>query len=173
MLIKLIYFYIQTLGIGFVTLNSMLLTMSTRYWLETRLTWMKAKGSVLLWVCVCVCVCMCLHMHAHAGVRMHTCISFPWLLLMLTWWWPYFQAVPTSKGQALADEYGIKFFETVSKLCCLYWLVGFFFLSSFFLCCEACELQSAKTNLNVEEVFFSIARDIKQRLADTDSRAEV
>ncbi|XP_030928020.1 ras-related protein RABE1c-like isoform X2 [Quercus lobata] len=53
------------------------------------------------------------------------------------------RAVPTSKGQALADEYGIKFFET-----------------------------SAKTNLNVEEVFFSIARDIKQRLADTDSRAE-
>lgn len=36
-----------------------------------------------------------------------------------------------------------------------------------------CSLQSAKTNLNVEQVFFSIARDIKQRLADTDSRAEV
>ncbi|KAG6758377.1 hypothetical protein POTOM_038722 [Populus tomentosa] len=53
------------------------------------------------------------------------------------------QAVPTSKGQALADEYGIKFFET-----------------------------SAKTNLNVEEVFFSIARDIKQRISETDSRAE-
>ncbi|XP_054794392.1 ras-related protein RABE1c-like isoform X1 [Prosopis cineraria] len=53
------------------------------------------------------------------------------------------RAVSTSKGQALADEYGIKFFET-----------------------------SAKTNLNVEEVFFSIARDIKQRLADTDSRTE-
>lgn len=34
-------------------------------------------------------------------------------------------------------------------------------------------LQSAKTNLNVEQVFFSIARDIKQRLADTDSKAEV
>ncbi|KAG4948159.1 hypothetical protein JHK86_041398 [Glycine max] len=53
------------------------------------------------------------------------------------------RVVPTSKGQALADEYGIKFFET-----------------------------SAKTDLNVEEVFFSIARDIKQRLADTDSKAE-
>ncbi|KAG8376446.1 hypothetical protein BUALT_Bualt09G0064200 [Buddleja alternifolia] len=52
-------------------------------------------------------------------------------------------AVPTSKGQALADEYGIKFFET-----------------------------SAKTNMNVEEVFFSIARDIKQRLAETDSKSE-
>lgn len=26
------------------------------------------------------------------------------------------QAVPTSKGQALADEYGIKFFETVSPI---------------------------------------------------------
>ncbi|GAY45255.1 hypothetical protein CUMW_088110, partial [Citrus unshiu] len=52
-------------------------------------------------------------------------------------------AVPTSKGQALADEYGIKFFET-----------------------------SAKTNLNVEEVFFSIAKDIKQRLAESDSKSE-
>ncbi|KAL6131405.1 hypothetical protein ACLB2K_069781 [Fragaria x ananassa] len=51
------------------------------------------------------------------------------------------KAVPASKGQALADEYGIKFFET-----------------------------SAKTNLNVEEVFFSMARDIKQRLAESDSR---
>ncbi|CAF1771189.1 unnamed protein product [Brassica napus] len=53
------------------------------------------------------------------------------------------RAVPKAKGQALADEYGIKFFET-----------------------------STKTNLNVEEVFFSIAKDIKQRLSDTDSRAE-
>lgn len=27
----------------------------------------------------------------------------------------FMQAVPTSKGQALADEYGIQFFETVSE----------------------------------------------------------
>ncbi|KAH9607769.1 hypothetical protein KSS87_022418 [Heliosperma pusillum] len=53
------------------------------------------------------------------------------------------RAVPTAKGQALADEYGIKFFET-----------------------------SAKTNLNVEEVFFSIGRDIKQRLADSDTKQD-
>lgn len=33
--------------------------------------------------------------------------------------------------------------------------------------------QSAKTNLNVEDVFYSIARDIKQRLAETDTKAEV
>ncbi|OIT26632.1 ras-related protein rabe1c [Nicotiana attenuata] len=49
------------------------------------------------------------------------------------------RTVPTPKGQALVDEYEIKFFET-----------------------------SAKTNLNVEQVFFSIARDIKERLENTD-----
>ncbi|KAG8651308.1 hypothetical protein MANES_07G112400v8 [Manihot esculenta] len=32
--------------------------------------------------------------------------------------------------------------------------------------------RSAKTNLNVDEVFFSIAKDIKQRLAETDSKAD-
>jgi len=48
------------------------------------------------------------------------------------------RVVSTAQGQKLADEYGIKFFET-----------------------------SAKTNQNVEEVFFTIARDIKQRLTET------
>ena len=38
---------------------------------------------------------------------------------------------------------------------------------------DFCVFQSAKTNLNVEQVFFSIARDIKQRLAETDSKPEV
>lgn len=41
------------------------------------------------------------------------------------------RAVEAARGQALADEYNIQFFET-----------------------------SAETNMNVEEVFFSIARDI-------------
>ncbi|KAJ3670176.1 hypothetical protein LUZ60_010500 [Juncus effusus] len=52
------------------------------------------------------------------------------------------RAVPTSRGQQLADEYGIKFFET-----------------------------SAKTNFNVEQVFFTIARDIKHRLT-TETEAK-
>jgi len=43
--------------------------------------------------------------------------------------------VDSAKGQAIADEYGIKFFET-----------------------------SAKESHNVEEAFLSIARDIKHRL---------
>ncbi|CAI9114700.1 OLC1v1015479C1 [Oldenlandia corymbosa var. corymbosa] len=45
------------------------------------------------------------------------------------------RVVSTAQGQALADQYGIEFFET-----------------------------STKTNANVEQVFFSIARDIKRRL---------
>eukprot|EP01027_Heterolobosea_sp_BB2_P006111 GEZU01009266.1.p1 GENE.GEZU01009266.1~~GEZU01009266.1.p1 ORF type:complete len:216 (-),score=58.90 GEZU01009266.1:248-895(-) len=46
--------------------------------------------------------------------------------------------VDSSRGQQLADEYGIKFLET-----------------------------SAKNNINVEEAFFTIARDIKKRLIDS------
>jgi Ras-related protein Rab-8A len=46
--------------------------------------------------------------------------------------------VDTARGQALADEFQIKFFET-----------------------------SAKSAQNVEEAFFTIARDIKKRLIDT------
>ncbi|KAF6266086.1 ras family-domain-containing protein [Scenedesmus sp. NREL 46B-D3] len=45
------------------------------------------------------------------------------------------RAVAYAKGQALADEYGMRFFET-----------------------------SAKDNTHVEEVFTSIAKDVMQRL---------
>ena len=48
----------------------------------------------------------------------------------------------TDKGQALSDEYGIKFFET-----------------------------SAKTNTNVVEAFTAIAKDIKKRLMDNPTAA--
>lgn len=47
------------------------------------------------------------------------------------------QVVETTRGQALADEYSIKFFET-----------------------------SAKNNINVVESFTAIATDIKKRLMD-------
>jgi len=47
------------------------------------------------------------------------------------------KVVETTRGQALADEYSIKFFET-----------------------------SAKSDINVVEAFTSIAQDIKRRLMD-------
>ncbi|KAL0055152.1 hypothetical protein WJX82_007852 [Trebouxia sp. C0006] len=48
------------------------------------------------------------------------------------------RVVPYSKGQALADEFGIQFFET-----------------------------SAKSNLKVDEVFNSVAKDVMLRLRET------
>ena len=39
--------------------------------------------------------------------------------------------------------------------------------------CLFIDLQSAKTNMNVEQVFFTIARDIKQRLSETTAKPEV
>ncbi|GJW20996.1 Ras-related protein RabE1c-like protein [Tanacetum coccineum] len=54
------------------------------------------------------------------------------------------RAVPNSQGSCTCWMSRNKFFET-----------------------------SAKTNMNVQDVFFSIGRDIKQRLSETDSKAEV
>ncbi|KAF9183736.1 GTP-binding protein [Haplosporangium sp. Z 11] len=50
------------------------------------------------------------------------------------------KVVTKDQGQALADEFGIKFLET-----------------------------SAKSNICVEEAFFSLARDIKKRMIDTQT----
>jgi len=47
------------------------------------------------------------------------------------------KVVETTRGQSLADEYGLKFFET-----------------------------SAKSNINVQQAFTAIASDIKRRLMD-------
>jgi len=48
--------------------------------------------------------------------------------------------ISTEKGQALADEYGIKFMET-----------------------------SAKNSINVDKAFITLAKDIKKRLIDNDT----
>ncbi|KAJ7547321.1 hypothetical protein O6H91_08G080100 [Diphasiastrum complanatum] len=53
------------------------------------------------------------------------------------------RAVSTARGQALAKDFGLKFFET-----------------------------SAKTSQNVENSFFTIARDIKQRLEASGPKPE-
>ncbi|KAF5840580.1 Rab8/RabE-family small GTPase [Dunaliella salina] len=53
------------------------------------------------------------------------------------------RAVPYSKGKALADEYGVQFFET-----------------------------SAKENINVEEVFTAIAKDVMKRLQQEQAQQE-
>lgn len=52
--------------------------------------------------------------------------------------WEEKRAVSTEQGQALADELGIPFMEV-----------------------------SAKSNINVEKAFFSLASDIKKRIIDT------
>ena len=52
--------------------------------------------------------------------------------------WEEKRAVSTEQGQALADELGIPFMEV-----------------------------SAKSNINVEKAFFSLASDIKKRIVDT------
>ncbi|PVU93144.1 hypothetical protein BB559_003414 [Furculomyces boomerangus] len=52
------------------------------------------------------------------------------------------KVISTEKGKALANEYNLKFLET-----------------------------SAKSNINVEEAFYSLARDIKKRLVDSAEEA--
>mmetsp|Transcript_41371 Transcript_41371/g.93510 ORF Transcript_41371/g.93510 Transcript_41371/m.93510 type:complete len:210 (-) Transcript_41371:451-1080(-) len=53
------------------------------------------------------------------------------------------KVITSARGQALADQHNIKFYET-----------------------------SAKNNINVEEAFCTIARDIKQRLFDGGGAAQ-
>lgn len=57
--------------------------------------------------------------------------------------WVEKKAITKEQGQQLADEFGIKFLET-----------------------------SAKANINVEEAFFTLARDIKKRLIDTHAQEQ-
>nr|POF13200.1 gtp-binding protein ypt2 [Quercus suber] len=57
--------------------------------------------------------------------------------------WEEKRAVSTEQGQALADELGIPFMEV-----------------------------SAKSNINVEKAFFSLAGDIKKRIVDTQQPSQ-
>ncbi|CAJ0829126.1 19604_t:CDS:2 [Entrophospora sp. SA101] len=57
--------------------------------------------------------------------------------------WVEKKVIAKEQGQALADEFGINFLET-----------------------------SAKANINVEEAFFTLARDIKKRLIDTHAQEQ-
>ena len=58
--------------------------------------------------------------------------------------WEEKRAVSTEQGQALADELGIPFLEV-----------------------------SAKSNINIEKAFYSLAGDIKKRLVDSSKDVEV
>ena len=57
--------------------------------------------------------------------------------------WEEKRAVSTEQGQALADELGVPFMEV-----------------------------SAKSNINVEKAFYSLAADIKKRLSDTAAKEQ-
>ena len=57
--------------------------------------------------------------------------------------WEEKRAVSTEQGQALADELGIPFLEV-----------------------------SAKSNINIEKAFYSLASDIKKRLIDSNKDAQ-
>jgi len=58
--------------------------------------------------------------------------------------WDEKRVVSTEQGQALADELGIPFLEV-----------------------------SAKSNINIEKAFYSLAGDIKKRLVDSSKDADV
>lgn len=57
--------------------------------------------------------------------------------------WEEKRAVTTEQGQALADELGIPFLEV-----------------------------SAKSNINVDKAFYSLAADIKKRIIDTQQNTQ-
>lgn len=111
-------------------------------------------------------------------------LSFPWGLLVRSLFVScscYFSRLSLLRK---AKHWLMSMASNFSKLYVAAWIVCSFHCHFFWkesgLCSDNCfdftlhcVFQSAKTNLNVEQVFFSIARDIKQRLAETDSKPEV
>jgi hypothetical protein len=118
--------------------------------------------SLSLSLCVCVCPCVYISFPGHQRRWLDKDLIFRLFLPQRA------KLLPTNMASSSLRLWG-NFVAYVN----LQKLLVLSFFPSILLCWKTCELQSAKTNLNVEEVFFSIARDIKQRLADTDSRTEV
>lgn len=74
----------------------------------------------------------------HANVEQHASEGVNKILIGNKCDWTDKKVITEQQGQELADELGLKYLET-----------------------------SAKSNINVEEAFFALARDIKERLIDS------
>ncbi|KWU46039.1 ras family protein [Rhodotorula sp. JG-1b] len=76
----------------------------------------------------------------HANVEQHASEGVNKILIGNKCDWSDKKVISEQQGQELADELGLRFLET-----------------------------SAKSNINVEEAFFALATDIKNRLAETNA----
>lgn len=79
----------------------------------------------------------------HSNIEQHASEGVNKILIGNKCDWTEKKAVSQEQGQALADELGVRFLET-----------------------------SAKVNEGVEEAFFTLARDIKTRLIDSQPDAQ-
>jgi Ras-related protein Rab-8A len=79
----------------------------------------------------------------HAQIEQHASPGVNKILVGNKCDWDEKRAVTIEQGRALADEFGLRFIET-----------------------------SAKANEGVEDAFFTLARDIKTRLIDSQPQAE-
>ncbi|KAL1407708.1 GTP-binding protein [Vanrija albida] len=79
----------------------------------------------------------------HAQIEQHASAGVNKILIGNKCDWDEKRAVTLEQGKALADEFGLRFLET-----------------------------SAKANEGVEEAFFTLARDIKTRLIDSQPQPE-
>lgn len=79
----------------------------------------------------------------HAQIEQHASAGVNKILIGNKCDWDEKRAVTLEQGKELADEFGLRFLET-----------------------------SAKANEGVEEAFFTLARDIKTRLIDSQPQGE-
>ena len=79
----------------------------------------------------------------HANIEQHATAGVNKILIGNKCDWDEKRAVTVEQGRELADEFGLRFLET-----------------------------SAKANEGVEEAFFTLARDVKTRLIDSQPQTE-